>query len=84
MVVLAAVALTVDVGGLYLRRRELVNGRTPPRSRRPGRAPGRGRRPFDTPRWRQTRGPRNGEITADEVAGPDITSITRAARSGGT
>ena len=41
VVLMAGVALTVDVGGLLLRRRAMVNGPTPPRSPPPSRAPTR-------------------------------------------
>jgi Flp pilus assembly protein TadG len=79
VVLLAAVAMSVDAGGLYLRRRALVNGsdsaalaaaRTCARVT-PGPAP------FDTPESSADYEVQaNSPITTDEVAGSNITAIT--------
>ena len=79
IVLLAAVAMSVDAGGLYLRRRALVNGsdsaalaaaRTCARVN-PGPAP------FDTPESSADYEVQaNAPITSGEVAGTNITAIT--------
>ena len=76
---MAAVAITVDVGGLYLRRRELVNGSdsgalSAARTCARGGADVR----FATPELASdTAVQANGAITATEVAGTDIIDITQ-------
>ncbi|HEX6264513.1 MAG TPA: pilus assembly protein TadG-related protein, partial [Actinomycetota bacterium] len=76
---MAAVAITVDVGGLYLRRRELVNGSdsgalSAARTCARGGADVR----FATPELASDTAVRaNGAITATEVAGTDIVEITQ-------
>ncbi len=78
VVFMAAVALTVDVGGLYLRRRELVNGSdsaalSAARTCARGGADTR----FATPEDAADAGVRaNGLITSQEVSGTDITQMT--------
>lgn len=77
VVFMAAVALTVDVGGLYLRRRELVNGSdsaalSAARTCARGGADTR----FATPEDAADAGVRaNGAITSQEVSGPNITEM---------
>lgn len=79
VVLMAAVALAVDVGGLYLRRRELVNGSDAAAlsaARTCARGPGNDPR-FATPEQAadyQVQG--NAGITAQEVLGPNITDMT--------
>ena len=78
VVLMAAVALTVDVGGLYLRRRELVNG-SDAAALSAARTCARGGTDtrFATPELAADAGvSANSRITVDEVAGPDITAIT--------
>jgi hypothetical protein len=79
VVLMAAVALAVDVGGLYLRRRELVNG-ADSAALAAARSCARGigqdpdyAHPEDAADFQATH---NGAITADEVAGDDITDMT--------
>lgn len=78
VVFMAAVALTVDVGGLYLRRRELVNGSdsaalSAARTCARGGADTR----FSTPEDAADTAVRaNGAITSQEISGTDITQIT--------
>jgi len=77
-VFMAAVALTVDVGGLYLRRRELVNG-SDSAALSAARTCARGGADirFATPEEAADAGVRaNGAITGQEVSGTDITEIT--------
>jgi hypothetical protein len=75
---MAAVALTVDVGGLFLRRRELVTGSdsaalSAARTCARGGSDSR----FGSPEEAADAGARlNGRITADEVSGTDISEIT--------
>jgi Flp pilus assembly protein TadG len=75
---MAAVALTVDVGGLYLRRRELVNGSdsaalSSARTCARGGSDSR----FASPEEAADTAVRgNGLITSQEVSGTDITEIT--------
>jgi Flp pilus assembly protein TadG len=77
IVLMAAVALTVDVGGLYLRRRELVNGSdaaalSAARTCARGGVDDR----FTTPEEAADAGVRrNATITTDEVAGTNITYL---------
>lgn len=76
---MAAVALTVDVGGLFLRRRELVTGSdsaalSAARTCARGGADSR----FGSPEEAADVVVRmNGRITGDEVSGTDITEITQ-------
>lgn len=78
VVFMAAVALTVDVGGLYLRRRELVNGAdaaalSAARTCARGGVDSR----FATPEEAADTATRaNGSITETEVAGTNITAMT--------
>jgi Flp pilus assembly protein TadG len=75
---MAAVALTVDVGGLYLRRRELVNG-SDAGALSAARTCARGGSDlrFASPEQASDVAVQaNGAITATEVAGTDIVQIT--------
>lgn len=75
---MAAVALTVDVGGLYLRRRELVNG-SDAAALSAARTCARGGSDtrFASPEAASdTAVQANGAITVTEVAGTDIVEIT--------
>ncbi len=78
VVLTAAVALTVDVGGLYLRRRELVNGAdagalSAARTCTRGGADSRFASPEEAS---DVAVQANGAITAEEVADTDIVEIT--------
>jgi Flp pilus assembly protein TadG len=78
IVFMAAVALTVDVGGLYLRRRELVNGSdSAALSAARTCARGGADTKFSSPEAAADAGVRaNSSITSQEVSGADITAIT--------
>ena len=86
VVLMAAVALTVDVGGLYLRRRALVNGADAAAlsaARTCARA-GIVFDPFATPEDAADHQVQaNAPITADEVAGTDITEMTGCGQQSG-
>jgi len=79
VVFLAAVAMSVDAGGLYLRRRALVNG-SDSAALAAARTCARvipGPAPFDTPESSADYEVQaNSPITADEVAGANITAVT--------
>jgi Flp pilus assembly protein TadG len=79
VVLLAAVAMSVDAGGLYLRRRALVNG-SDSAALAAARTCARvipGPAPFDTPETSADYEVQaNSPITSDEVSGANITAIT--------
>lgn len=85
VVMMAAVALTVDVGGLYLRRRALVNGSdaaalSAARTCARGGSDDRFSSPEDAA---DTAVRANAPIEADEVSGTDITGITACGTQSG-